>query len=91
MKKSVITIVGVVLSFITLGSFVPDDGNNENAKKPKNIIFLIGDGMGLTHLYAGMTANHGTLNIFLTTLPNHCELLWYGPIFQQPSLRQKHW
>ena len=67
MKKSVITIVGVVLSFITLGSFVPDDGNNENAKKPKNIIFLIGDGMGLTHLYAGMTANHGTLNIERTT------------------------
>ena len=31
--------------------------------KVKNVIFLIGDGMGLNQLYAGMTANGGTLNI----------------------------
>ena len=30
---------------------------------PKNIIFLIGDGMGVSHIYAGMTANHGPLTI----------------------------
>ncbi len=30
---------------------------------PKNIIFLIGDGMGVSHIYAGMTANHGRLAI----------------------------
>ena len=29
----------------------------------KNVIFMIGDGMGLNQLYAGMTANGGTLNI----------------------------
>ena len=28
---------------------------------PKNIIFLIGDGMGVSHVYAGITANHGRL------------------------------
>ena len=32
-------------------------------RKPKNVIYLIGDGMGLNQLYAGMTANGGTLNI----------------------------
>ncbi len=32
--------------------------------KAKNIILLIGDGMGLTQLYAGYTANKGELNIF---------------------------
>lgn len=32
-------------------------------QKPKNIIFMIGDGMGLAQMYAGMTANHGHLNI----------------------------
>lgn len=32
-------------------------------RKPKNVIFLIGDGMGLNQIYAGMTANGGTLNI----------------------------
>ena len=32
-------------------------------RKPKNVIYLIGDGMGLNQLYAGMTANGGTLNV----------------------------
>lgn len=31
---------------------------------PKNIILMIGDGMGLTQLYSGFTANQGSLNIF---------------------------
>ena len=30
-------------------------------KKPKNIILMIGDGMGLAQLYSGMTANGGHL------------------------------
>ncbi|WP_246222821.1 alkaline phosphatase [Maribellus comscasis] len=30
-------------------------------KKPKNIIFLIGDGMGVSQVFAGLTANHGRL------------------------------
>jgi alkaline phosphatase len=33
-------------------------------KKVKNIILCIGDGMGLTQLYATYTANQGKLNIF---------------------------
>lgn len=33
------------------------------AKKPKNVIFLIGDGMGITQVFAGLTANHGRLFI----------------------------
>lgn len=35
-----------------------------DAAKPRNIILLIGDGMGLAQLYTGYTANHGNLNIF---------------------------
>ena len=31
---------------------------------PKNVILMIGDGMGLTQLYSGFTANRGALNIF---------------------------
>ncbi|MDR1729637.1 MAG: alkaline phosphatase [Prevotellaceae bacterium] len=34
-----------------------------SAQTPKNIIFMIGDGMGLAQLYAAMTANGGQLNI----------------------------
>jgi alkaline phosphatase len=32
-------------------------------KKPKNIVLLIGDGMGVSHVFAGITANGG--NLFL--------------------------
>ena len=31
------------------------------SKKPKNIIFLIGDGMGVSQIFSGLTANHGRL------------------------------
>ncbi|MFV0521598.1 MAG: alkaline phosphatase [Mangrovibacterium sp.] len=34
---------------------------NNKSKKPKNIIFLIGDGTGLSQISAGLTANHGKL------------------------------
>ena len=40
--------------------------NNDKTAKvdtPKNIIILIGDGMGVSHLYAGMTVNGQKLNI----------------------------
>ena len=30
-------------------------------KKPKNVIMMIGDGMGVAHIYAGLTANGGHL------------------------------
>ena len=32
-------------------------------KKPKNIILMIGDGMGLTHVHAALTAKNNNLNI----------------------------
>jgi len=34
--------------------------------KPKNVIFLIGDGMGVTQVFAGLSANHG--HLFLENL-----------------------
>jgi len=33
------------------------------SKPPKNIILLIGDGMGTTQVYAGYTAKNGIMNI----------------------------
>ncbi|HEY0610790.1 MAG TPA: alkaline phosphatase, partial [Chitinophaga sp.] len=38
--------------------------NNDRLSKVKNVILLIGDGMGLTQIYAGYTANRGQLNLF---------------------------
>jgi alkaline phosphatase len=34
-------------------------------KKPKNVILMIGDGMGATQMYAAMSANKGKLNVEL--------------------------
>ncbi len=36
------------------------------SKKPKNVIFLIGDGMGVSQVFSGLTANHG--HLFLENL-----------------------
>ncbi len=54
--------------FIILFSVVLVFGCQPEKKKaehehPKNIIFLIGDGMGVSQIYAGMTASHGRLAI----------------------------
>lgn len=42
-----------------------NDNPDSSVKKPvvKNVIFMIGDGMGLAQAYAGMTANKGPLNL----------------------------
>jgi alkaline phosphatase len=37
--------------------------NNDKLSKVKNVILLIGDGMGLAQIYAGYTANRGQLNL----------------------------
>lgn len=49
-------------------TYVPKNGAVfPKNKRPKNVILLIGDGMGLTQIYAGYTANKGRLNLF--TIP----------------------
>ncbi|MFN3997193.1 alkaline phosphatase [Algoriphagus sp.] len=35
----------------------------KKAKNPKNIILMIGDGMGVSQIYAGMVGNYGNLNL----------------------------
>ena len=49
----------IVFSLVMLLSFSCSTGTED--AKPKNIIFMIGDGMGLNHMYAAMTANGGSL------------------------------
>ncbi len=45
------------------GDFYPVKHYQQNTRKkrPKNVILMIGDGMGLAHAYAGLTANGGHL------------------------------
>ena len=51
-----------IICTIALLSLSCQPGINE-PQKPKNIILLIGDGMGVSHIYAGLTANQGKLSL----------------------------
>jgi alkaline phosphatase len=56
-----------LLVAITVFQLLVIDGNAQETKavckKPENIILLIGDGMGLAQIHAGLTVNHGQLNL----------------------------
>ncbi|PWJ57204.1 alkaline phosphatase [Dyadobacter jejuensis] len=43
--------------------YTPTYKNNDQRSRVKNVILLIGDGMGLAQIHAGLTANHGALNL----------------------------
>ncbi|MEO7976586.1 alkaline phosphatase [Flavobacterium sp.] len=45
-------------------AYIPKNPLSFAKKKPKNVILLIGDGMGLAQIYAGYTANKGQLSLF---------------------------
>lgn len=44
--------------------YTPKYVNNDKRSKVKNIILMIGDGMGIAQVYSGYTGNHGALNLF---------------------------
>jgi alkaline phosphatase len=44
--------------------YQPSYKSDGSKKAPKNIILLIGDGMGLAHIHAGYTANFNQLNLY---------------------------
>ncbi len=62
MKKS-ISIIFLVISILPNCFSQNKAIEDVQTKKPKNIILLIGDGMGTAQIYAGLTANKGWLNI----------------------------
>ncbi len=45
-------------------AYTPKYVNNDKRSKVKNIILMIGDGMGIAQVYSGYTGNHGALNLF---------------------------
>lgn len=59
-------IILIVFCFSLLGisqNNLPKSNSQKDNKTAKNIILLIGDGMGVAHLYAGMVVNKEPLNI----------------------------
>lgn len=56
LKKNIICVA--LILFMTLPAF-----SQKRSKDVKNIILMVGDGMGVAQIYAGLTANHGSLNL----------------------------
>lgn len=54
-------LICVLLACVLLGKVHAQDLSK--TKHPKNIILMIGDGMGTAQIYAGLTANKGNLNL----------------------------
>lgn len=44
------------------------EANFKDGQKPQNVILFIGDGMGTTQVFSGLTANNGQL--YITQMPN---------------------
>ncbi len=64
MRKYIIVLFlsGIIVPVVFAGN--PWEKRKKNkSKPPKNVILLIGDGMGTAHLYAGYTAQKGIMNI----------------------------
>ncbi len=55
--------LSVIATLIQINIFAQPVKEKESKTGPVNIILLIGDGMGLAHIHAGLTSNKGTLNI----------------------------
>ncbi len=53
----------IILLFSLVSCIQPEQKTSPNFGKAKNIILMIGDGMGVSQLYAGMTVKKTPLNI----------------------------
>lgn len=58
-----ILIISINLQASSINDLINPFDTTGSFKKPKNIILMIGDGMGVSQVYAGMTVNHGKLNL----------------------------
>ena len=54
--------IKLLLAIISISLLITCSSKTET-KTPKNIIFLIGDGMGVSQVYAALTAKKDNLNI----------------------------
>ncbi len=59
MKKQIFVYILILFS----GLFSACTQNQEEENTPQNVILLIGDGMGVNQVFAGITANNGKLNL----------------------------
>ncbi len=67
MTKKLILTLAILISGLNIYANISippfDSTSTQNRSKAKNIILLIGDGMGVAQIYSGLTVNHGKLNL----------------------------
>jgi alkaline phosphatase len=61
--KKIFTLAILLITIILTSSFKPQIKNTNKPVIVKNIILMVGDGMGLAHIYASYTSNGCFLNI----------------------------
>jgi alkaline phosphatase len=61
-QKNLIFFLTLALS-TSFTLYSQNSGKISRNSKPESIILMIGDGMGLAQIYAGLTVNHGQLNL----------------------------
>jgi alkaline phosphatase len=60
----IVALIGLGINSYAYSILPPNDSSLViKAKKARNIILLIGDGMGVAQIYSGLTANKGSLNL----------------------------
>jgi len=52
----------LLVLFFSMSCIAPEQEQVDETQLPKNVIFMIGDGMGITQIQAAMTVNGNTLN-----------------------------
>lgn len=68
--KNIKTAITYVLLLFLVANCTPETKKEEeedNTPKVKNVILMVGDGMGTAQIYAGLTANKGSLNLEKST------------------------
>jgi alkaline phosphatase len=63
MKRIIICVLVMLTGMACNPSLPTGSGEEASVERPKNIILLIGDGMGLTQITAGMYINNNKLNL----------------------------
>jgi alkaline phosphatase len=63
MKKIVFYLASIVILAFNTSFKTDEEVVNNNSEHAKNVILMIGDGMGLAEIYASYTVNKGFLNI----------------------------
>lgn len=65
--KNIKPVITCFLLILLVANCNHDTGENNSSPKTKNVILMIGDGMGTAQIYAALTANKGSLNLEKST------------------------